>query len=92
MITYFLLNKESQRFLARGLGTFSLKFDWDGDPLCKVESLELPESVVAHDEQRIRDFYSEFGFSVIECAFGNWCGRTALLGFQDLIVAAREKG
>jgi hypothetical protein len=85
------LNNESRRFLKRGLGTFSLKFDWDADPLCRVESLELPESVVAHDEQRMRDVYAEFGFSVIELAFGDWCGRTSLLGFQDLAVAAREK-
>ncbi len=88
--TYFLLNDESRRLLARGRGTFSLKFDWNNDPLCRVESLELPESVTAHDEQRIRQLYAEFGFDLAEVSFGNWCGRGSIIGFQDLIVAVRE--
>ena len=90
VINYFLLNDESCRLLDRGRGTFSLKFEWDGDRLCRVESLELPESVTAHDEQRIRDLYDEFGLDLAELSFGSWCGRSTIIGFQDLVVAVRE--
>jgi hypothetical protein len=51
----------------------------------------MPEAVVAHDEQRIREYYAEVGCGVMELAFGNWCGRTSLLGLQDVVIAVKER-
>ena len=90
VISYFLLNDESRQLLDRGRGTYSLKFEWNGDPSCRVEDIDMPEGVTAHDEQRIRRLYTESGFAVADIAFGSWCGRTSLIGFQDLVVAVRE--
>jgi len=90
VITYFLLNTESRRFIERGLDAHRLTFEYDGDPMCRIADPAMPEFVVAHDEGRIRGYYAETGCSVIDLAFGNWCGRTSLLGLQDLVIAAKE--
>jgi SAM-dependent methyltransferase len=90
VLTYFLLNDESRRFIARGMGQISFKFEYPGDALCRVLKEETPEWAVAHDEQRIRQFHADAGLSTIQLSFGNWCGRRALLGLQDMIIAIKE--
>jgi ubiquinone/menaquinone biosynthesis C-methylase UbiE len=90
VLTYFLLNDESRRFIARGLAQISFKFEYPGDALCRVVKEEVPEWAVAHDEQRIRQYHTEAGLSTLELSFGNWCGRRALLGLQDMIIAIKE--
>jgi len=90
VVTYFLLNAESRRFVDQNLDVHGLKFEYGGDPLCRVADPEHPERVVAHDEQRIRDGYGQVGCTLQEIAFGNWCGRPSLLGHQDLIIAIKE--
>jgi SAM-dependent methyltransferase len=90
VITYFLLNDESRQFIDRGMSLHALRHDYASDPLCRVVNPDMPESVVAHDERRIREYYIETGSSVIDMAFGNWCGRTSFLGHQDLVIAVKE--
>ena len=90
VITYFLLNDESRRSIERGLAAHVLTVDYRGDPLCRIAKPAMPEFVVAHDERRLREFYSEDGCSVVDMAFGNWCGRASFLGHQDLIIAVKE--
>jgi SAM-dependent methyltransferase len=90
VITYFLLNTESRRFIDRGLDVHGLKHDYAGDPLCRVSDPSRPELVVAHDEQRVRDGYARIGCTLLEMVFGNWCGRASLLGHQDLIIAIKN--
>jgi SAM-dependent methyltransferase len=88
VITYFLLNDESRALAARDVDVVKMKVDWDGDPLCRVANLEVPEHATAHDESRIRAFTAEAGFSVGEITFGNWCGRPGA-GLQDVMVLTR---
>jgi len=88
VITYFLLNDESRAFAARDVDVIKMKLEWDGDPLCRVANLEVPEHATAHDESRIRAFTAEAGFSVGEILFGNWCGRPGA-GLQDVMVVTR---
>jgi SAM-dependent methyltransferase len=90
VVTYFLLNDESRRFIERGLDVHGVKFEYAGDPLCRIANPDMPESVVAHEERRVRDSYAEVGCSVQEVAFGNWCGRTSWLGHQDVVIAVKE--
>lgn len=89
VITYFLLNEDSARFSS---GSAKLRLDilWDGDPGCRVANAEVPEHAVGHDEARIRGYYREVGLSIAELAFGDWCGRPTMLGFQDLVIALKE--
>lgn len=88
VITYFLLNDESRALVARELDVVKMRAEWDGDPLCRVANLEMPEQATAQDETRIRSFTSEAGFSVSEIAFGNWCGRPGN-GLQDVMILTR---
>ena len=90
IITYFLLNSESRRFMDAGLDKMLLKHVYEADPLCRVANLDVPEHVVAHDEKRIREYYAEVGFSPCDLTFGDWCGRPALIGLQDLVIAVKE--
>jgi SAM-dependent methyltransferase len=90
VITYFLLNDESRWFIERGLDVHKVVHPYQGDPLCRVADPQLPESVVAHDEQRIRCYYSEVGCTLSEVVYGAWCGRPSLLGHQDLVIAIRR--
>ena len=90
VITYFLLNDESRRFISRGMAQIAFKSDYPGDALCRVLKEETPEWAVAHDEQRIRQFHNEAGLSTLQVSFGNWCGRRATLGLQDMIIAIKE--
>jgi hypothetical protein len=89
VITYFLLNEESRSLAERGLDVHGFKFQFDGDPLCRVIDREVPESGVAHDEHRIREYYREFGCHLLDIGFGSWCGRPTYLGHQDLIIAIK---
>lgn len=86
LITYFLLNSESERFIAAGRDVMSMPHIWNQDAGCRVAVLEMPEQATAHDEQRIRHFYAEAGLTICDVAFGNWCGRPSLLGLQDMII------
>ena len=87
VVSYFLLNDESRQLL-RGHEKRKMAFEhvWNGDDLCRIENPALAEAAVAHDEQRIRQYYAQLGLSPVEVSYGDWCGRPSLLGLQDLIV------
>ena len=89
VITYFLLNDESEHFIARGLDEIKMHVPYQGDAGCRLLDAEVPEQAVAHDEKRIRRFYADVGLSPCELTLGNWCGRPALIGLQDLIIAIK---
>jgi ubiquinone/menaquinone biosynthesis C-methylase UbiE len=90
VITYFLLNDESRRFNNQGQGELKFTTTYQNDPLCCIANPAIPEFAVAHDENRMRNLYAQTSCSVVEMAFGNWCGRASLLGLQDLVVAIKE--
>jgi SAM-dependent methyltransferase len=89
LITFFLLNPESERFVSAGHDIMKMPYVWNDDAGCRVSDVENPEQVTAHDEQRIRYFYAEAGLTICDMAFGNWCGRPSLLGLQDMIVGIK---
>jgi SAM-dependent methyltransferase len=89
VITFFLLNDESRALVAKDRDEVKMKLEWEGDPLCRVANLEVPEHATAHDEGRIRAFTAAAGFTLNEIAYGNWCGRAALLGLQDVMIVTR---
>jgi len=90
VITYFLLNDESRQFIERGVSVHPFQHTWAADQLCRIVDPAMPESVVAHDEGRIRQFCAEVGCSVLDISYGNWCGRSSMLGHQDLMIAVKE--
>jgi SAM-dependent methyltransferase len=90
VITYFLLNDESRAFVGQGKDEVKMRFDWQGDARCRVANPDMPEEATAHDEQRVRSYAAEAGFSTYEMTFGNWCGRPSMLGLQDVAIFIRR--
>ena len=90
VITYFLLNEQSRRYMSRGLNVVKFPVELPGDPWCRVGHLEIPEEAVAHDEGRIRELYAGTGMTLQEIVYGNWCGRASILGLQDFIIGLKE--
>ena len=82
--------EQSTRLSEAGRDKMGLAFECEGDPLCRVANTEIPEHVVAHDERRVRQLCADAGFSVAEIAYGDWCGRQALLGLQDVIITVKH--
>ena len=90
VITYFLLNEESRRLIEQGADAFRLNQTPITDPSYQIAKPDAPEFVVAHDEDRIRDYYAETGCSILNLELGDWCGRTSSLGHQDLVIAVKK--
>lgn len=87
LISYFLLNDESRRFIEAGNSSFDFKYDMDG---YRTISREVPEEAIAFDETLIRGFYEKAGLKIVRIDYGSWCGRAEHRSTQDLILAVRE--
>ena len=87
LITYFLLNAESERLIGGGRSTLDFEHDCG---TYRTVSLEKPEVAVAFDERWIKSRYRAMGFRIKRVDFGSWCGRRDYLSYQDLILAERE--
>jgi hypothetical protein len=66
-----------------------MKVDRNGEPLCRVANVAVPEHATAHEEARVRTHVAEAGFSVGEITFGNWCRRPGG-SLQDLALLTRR--
>ena len=88
LITYFLLNAESQRSIERRTSSIDFK------PYSKESwsvSLETPEFAIAYDETFITDLYRKYGLRVgPPVYFGSWSNRSNSIDFQDILVALKE--
>jgi SAM-dependent methyltransferase len=87
LITYFLLNEESERLIAAGRSTLDFEHDHGA---YRTVSLEKPELAVAFDEGWIKSRYGSVGLRIKRVELGSWCGRRDYLSYQDLILAKKE--
>jgi len=88
---YFLFNDEARSHIRAG----GIRF-----PLRKVRSLrkqvyrvndpDVPEKAVAYEEDWIRALHLRNRLSIVEITYGNWSGRTDLVGcLEDTIIAVK---
>jgi len=90
VISYFLLNPESLRAMTTGRNAIKPDHLFQ-EGVCRVASLESPETTVAYDEPYIRGLYLKHGLSVCEITYGFWSGRQDLVrSLQDVVIALRE--
>ena len=97
MISYFLLNEETQRLKAEGVknvsdlakGIHPLDFQF-GDGVYRVMDQRVPELAVGYDEQWIRALYADVGLTTERVDYGSWCGRPEYLSYQDLVLAIKK--
>jgi ubiquinone/menaquinone biosynthesis C-methylase UbiE len=87
LITYFLLNEETNRLIEAGKSTLNFEHACDG---YRTESLEMPELAIAFDEKWVRGLYEKLGLTIQRVDHGSWCGRADYLSYQDLILATKD--
>ncbi len=88
MITYLLLNSQSESLIDVGKGEFKLPHKSEH---YRVEKLSDPEDTTALSESFVRQVYDKHDCAIIEpIQYGSWCGRAKYLSFQDIIIAKKR--
>jgi len=88
MVTWFILNEESQKLIAENQSSLNFKYEYAN--YTTIDEA-MPEIGVGFSESYIRSLYEINGLSVVEpLYFGNWCGRKDFLDYQDIILAVKN--
>jgi SAM-dependent methyltransferase len=87
LITWLMLNDESEDLVKRGKSTLDVIHPM-GE--CRIMNRAIPEDAVAYPEGKILEFYRGAGF-VVEAPihYGSWCGRATFLSVQDICIAQK---
>jgi ubiquinone/menaquinone biosynthesis C-methylase UbiE len=89
LITYFLLNRESQRLVARKRGYYYFRTRF---PHYQIVNQYVPEETVGYDEKFALQVLADYGLTVQPpIHYGEWCGREHFLSFQDIVVARKTR-
>lgn len=101
LISWFILNEESEAFQKQGQAKPPITFSLIGHPESanfKVASIENPEAAIAYTEARMRKFYSDAKLSIKFFFQGMWSGRPRSYGYrgwegghgyQDAVLACK---
>ena len=89
MITFFILNQESEQLITTSASRFSFAH-WHSDGQVRVEHSTDPEAAVAYPEPRVRCVLQQAGLTIIEPIYwGSWCGRKNTVTVQDLTLSVK---
>jgi SAM-dependent methyltransferase len=89
LITFFILNEESERMMQTPSAKMSIPHDY-GKIGAKVTSPENPEAVIAYPEMFVRRMLDYSGLTLQEpILFGSWCGRQDSVSFQDILICRK---
>lgn len=87
LITFFLLNDESERLIAQGKSTLSMVHEYEnGSKACDAGGLE---SAVGHQEQFVLAMFERRGLRAEVAERGSWCGRHADY-YQDIVKITHQ--
>jgi SAM-dependent methyltransferase len=87
LITWFLLNPESEALVKAGRSTQDFSHPLDG---CTTTTPADPEAALAYPETYVRDLYARLGLTIEEpLHYGAWCGREPHVSYQDIVVASK---
>jgi hypothetical protein len=82
LITFLLLNHDSERLIAEGKSTLKIVYEYEnGSKACDPDGLE---TAVGHQEHFVLDMFERRGLKAEIAERGSWCGRTADY-YQDII-------
>jgi SAM-dependent methyltransferase len=88
LISFFLLNGESERLIDQGRSTIDLLHEIGP---ARAMSREKPELAIGFDENYVARLYQRSGLEIRKpIYYGSWCGRTDYLSYQDLILAFKK--
>jgi ubiquinone/menaquinone biosynthesis C-methylase UbiE len=88
VITYFLLNAESERLQRARRGPMRFKYRRG---VYRTTTPSKPEDAVCYNEPHILELYPRYGLSFDKVHYGNWSERPDSLTFQDLIAATKTR-
>lgn len=97
LITWFLLNEESERLIEEtrdrrsdpAQNAHKALFSHDSG-VYRTSDAKVPEYVIAYREEYARDVYRRSGLEIAEpVLYGSWSGREATRHNQDVVVAIR---
>jgi ubiquinone/menaquinone biosynthesis C-methylase UbiE len=87
LITYFLINDESQERIEAGLTGKTFAHHYEN---YRAEDPNVHERAVGLPEDFVRALYEKCGLRIMEpIRYGYWCGRQQFLSKQDIIVAMK---
>ena len=87
LITFFLLNQESRALLSQGRSSQNFVHPLE---MCLTVSADKPEAAISYPEEHVRALYAARGLSIVEpVRYGSWCGRSAYLSYQDIVLATK---
>jgi SAM-dependent methyltransferase len=82
LITFLLLNRESERLIAEGKSTLNLIYGYEnGSKACDPDGLE---TAVGHQEHFVLDMFERRSLKAEIAERGAWCGRSADY-YQDIV-------
>jgi len=88
LITFFLINNESNRLMKNPGSSFNFKFHDDGY-FCYKEA--DPEAAIAFEEEYVVRLFRSNGMTIDNSIhYGSWCGRDNYLSYQDIVVALKS--
>jgi ubiquinone/menaquinone biosynthesis C-methylase UbiE len=89
LITYFLLNEKSARYIQEGKSVFQFPHRYR---TCAVQSAEFPEHVTGHDQPVVEQLFASLGMTM-HCPIkpGKWSGNPDGVSFQDMVIAKKSR-
>ncbi len=85
LITFFLLNQESLKYIDSGKSKFNFRFENS-----RVIDANIPEASIAHDETVIRELFKDNKIQIREpILYGSWCKREHYTSYQDIIIGIK---
>ncbi len=88
LMSYFLINAESDRFIKAGASAVNFAHRVNG---CLTTDKNVSEKAIAYSEDYIKGLYEKNDLKLIELIqYGSWCGRDKFLSFQDIVIAVNS--
>lgn len=88
LITFFLLNNESNYCIQKGISTQNFNYNAGGYLTIDKNN---PESAVAYNEDLIINLFKKYNLLISSSIkYGSWCGRQKFLSYQDILVAEKS--
>jgi len=86
LTTFFLLNEQAHGLIDSGHSSLDLSHSLPG---CWTTNPQVPETAIGYEEKEVERLTCENGFALQSLNYGNWCGRTEYMSYQDVAVFAK---
>jgi ubiquinone/menaquinone biosynthesis C-methylase UbiE len=88
LITFFLLNEESELLIRSGFSSLDFWYKING---CLTIDENNPEAAIAYNEDFVKKLFQKYGLKIMQpIHYGYWCKRDNYLTYQDLIIATKK--